>query len=404
MIKGDSMHRVLFGAFLVLTAFTSTAGQQRHGARTSIKSPTSPIHLDKRLSDFGLTPRSLATWRTTGGQPALSFFDLRFRKIERPAPGSRERALGPKALTADGQALNGFQMEGADYLAGATTYRTLGHLRLNKNGPQASKDNGRTWVNGERLGEIWAFAFDNETLTVQSTDEVFAPTEFKAWALERAAVTRMEKSGDFKIAPYFHSAVVTVAVGRNEMQGLLKFPGTTFVVPFRGLRYKDRWVARATGIAPFNTNLWAYQGAYWHRGAYELNDDHSVPQLELFEDRLILGTGNWINYGLDGDASEQLRTATEFDLRRGKPLPDLSAQYKANLARSLWTKSDEEESFSRAAERAYVATGIPVWFYPTYASNNPGSARGMRVAEACQKPLVERLQRLGARVELIPAQ
>lgn len=358
--------------------------------------------LEKKLSDFGLSPRGLATWRTTGGLPALTFFELRFRKIERPAPGSRERTVDPKVLTVDGQALNGFQMEGADYLAGTTAYRSLGVLRLNRNVPQASKDSGRTWVNGERLGETWVFAFDNETLTVQSADEAFAPTEFKAWALERAAVTRTEKSGDYKIAPYFHSAVVAVAYGRNELQGILKFPGTSFVIPFRGLRYKDRWVVRTTGVAPFNTNLWAYQGAYWHRGAYELNDDHSVPQLELFEDRLILGTGNWINYGLDGDSSEQLRTALEFDLRRGKPLSELAVQYKANLARSIWTKSDEEDSFSRAAERAYVAAGIPVWFYPTYTSNNPGSARGMRVAEACQKPMLERLQRLGALVDFVP--
>lgn len=396
------MHKILVGAFLALAAFTLPAGQQRHATRVSIEKPASGKRLDKHLSDFGLTSRSLATWRTTGGQPALTFFELRFRKIERPAPGSRERALDPKVLTVDGQALNGFQMEGADYLAGATAYRSLGLLRLNKNAPQASKDFGRTWVSGERLGETWVFAFDNETLTVQSADEVFAPTEFKAWALERAAVTRTEKSGDYTIAPYFHSAVVAVAYGRNELQGILKFPGTTFVVPFRGLRYKDRWVVRATGVAPFNTNLWAYQGAYWHRGAHDLNDDHSVPQLELFEDRLILGTGNWINYGLDGDSSEQLRTAMEFDLRRGKPLPELAAQYKANLARSIWTKSDEEESFSRAAERAYVTAGIPVWFYPTYTSSNPGSVRGMRVAEACQKPMLERLQRLGAQVDFVP--
>lgn len=398
------MRNTLIGAVTTLSAVTLMAGQQRHATRVSNEKSSNGKHLDRRLSDFGLTPRCLATWRTTGGQPSLTFFELRFRKIERPATGSRERAVDQNVLVADGQTLNGFHMEGADYLSGATTYRSLGVLRLNPNGPQASKDSGRTWVNGERVGAGWAFAFDNETMTVQSADEAFAPTEFKAWALERAAVTRAEKSGDYKIAPYFHSAAVTVAYGRNEMQGILKFPGTAFVIPFRGLRHKDRWVARATGIAPFNTNLWAYQGAYWHRGAYEVNDDHSVPQFEFHEDRLILGTGNWINYGLEGDITDQLRTAMEFDLRRGRPLPELATQYKANLVRSLWTKSDEEESFSRAAERAYVAAGLPVWFYPTYASNNPGSARGMRVAEACQKPMMGRLQHLGARVELVPVQ
>lgn len=398
------MHSLVSGVFLAPLAILSTplaAAPLMAKPILGAKQPSSKV-FDKKLSDFGLTPRSLATWRTTGGQPALTFFELRFRRIERSAPGSRERAMDPKVLTVDGQTLNGFQLEGADYLSGATAYHTLGLLRLNRNSPQVSKDNGRTWVNGEHLGSAWTFAFDNETLTVQQADETIIPTEFKAWALERAGVTRTEKSGDYKIAPYFHSAVVTVAFGRNEMQGLLKFPGTTFVVPFRGLRHKDRWVARATGAAPFNTNLWAYQGAYWHRGAYELNDDYSVAQFELHEDRLILGTGNWINYGLEGDAADQLRTAMEFDLRRAKPLPELAAQYQANRARSLWTKSDEEESFSRAAERAYVAAGIPVWFYPTYTSNNPGSARGMHVAEACQKPMLERLQRLGAQVDFVP--
>lgn len=52
----------------------------------------------------------IATWRTTGGKPSLVFYDVAFKKVEKPAPGSWERHVDPKVFLADGLTLNGFQV------------------------------------------------------------------------------------------------------------------------------------------------------------------------------------------------------------------------------------------------------------------------------------------------------
>ncbi len=358
--------------------------------------------LDKKLSDFGITPRSLATWKTTGGKSTVVFYDVSFKKIEKPTPGTWERPMDPKALQVDGLTLNGFQVQGADFLANGKDYRTLALLRLANRAPQASKDAGRTWMDGEKVGEAWVFAFDNETLAINNADEPFKSAEYKAWAFERAGVTRAENRSGDKYTPYFHSAVVTVAYGRNEMQGIMKFPGTTFVVAFRGIWFKDRWVARSMEAQPMNTNLSnSVLGQHIYRGASALKTDERVfQQIEIHGNRLQIGTGPNINYGQEGDSAEQLRTAMEFDLNRGIALPELANAYKANFNRSLWTRSDEDGSFSREAEQAYVRTGKVVWFYPSYWTNN--TVLSFKDAEACLKRMVDRIQGLGGKVDLIP--
>lgn len=389
------MNPCLLGALLILSSASITAAPP--------KAKPSPVKvLDKKLRDFGITQRSLATWRITGGKPSLVFYDVAFKKVEKPAPGSWERHMDPKVFLADGLTLNGFQIQGADFLANGKEYRTLALLRLNKNSPQASKDDGRTWTDGEKTGESWIFAFDNETLTISNADESFQPTEFKAWALERAADTKSSMHYQEKLTSYFHSAVITMAYGRNEVQGLLKFPGSTFVVAFRGIRYKDRWVARSMETQPFNTYLSNYMtGTYTQRGSRALmTDERQYHQIEFGDNRLQIGTGSYINYGQEGESAEQLRSAMEFDLNQGRALPELASAYKANLNRSLWTKSDEDGSFSREADQAYVKTGLLVWFYPPFRSDNPAGYG--KEPDACLKPMMERIQRLGGKVEFIP--
>ncbi len=384
-------------AQLVETGKTSPRkkGASKPGPSATAGKGTTLRTLDKKLSDFGITPRSLATWRTTGGSPSLSFFEISLRRIEKPAPDSFERAVDPKVLQADGLTLNGFQVQGADFLNNQKRYQDLALLRLNKLAPQASKDSGQTWIDGEKVGEAWIFAFANETLTLRNADEAFTPTEFKAWALERAAVIRTEKNA----RPFFHSAIVSVAYGKNELQGLVKFPGTSFVLAFRGIRYKDRWVARSSEMQTLDGQIDGSAGASnSNPGIGPLkNFERLFPQLEFGENRLQIGTGSAINYGLDGDSAEQLRNAVEFDLTKGRSLPEMASAHKANLNRSLWTKSDEDGSFSREAERAYIQAGLPVWFYSPRRETGfeQGGGRSM-------KPMLERIQRLGGKVEFIP--
>jgi hypothetical protein len=353
--------------------------------------------LDKKLADFGITQRSLATWKTTGGKPTLVFYDISFKKVGEPNPGYMERPLVAKALMSDGFNLNGFEVQGADYLANESGYRHLALIRLNKNAPQGSKDSGKTWVDGERIGETWIFAFDNETLALSNADEAFRPTEFKAWALERSAVTKQEMVNGYPtFTPYFHSAVVAVAIGKNEMQGLIKFPGTTFVSAFRGIRFKDKWVARSLDKQPLNTYLAdTTSGGVTYRGSRALKTDGlSFYQIEIMDESIQIGSGwNFINYGQESSSAEQLRTAMEFNLAKAHLLPDMAAAYKANLGRSLWTKSDEDGSFSREAEQAYVKCGLPVWFYAPQGND----------AVAALKPMLDRIKRTNGRIEFIPS-
>ncbi len=383
-------------AQLVETSKTSSRKAASAKPRAAVAVPKAELKLlEKKLSDFGITPRSLGTWRTAGGNASLSFLEMSFRRIEKTAPNSMERPMDPKVLQAEGRLLVGYQVQGTDFLGKSKDSRDLALLRLNKLSPQASKDGGRTWIDGEKMGEGWVFAFEGETLTILPADEAFTPTETKAWALERGTVTRIEPS----VRPYFHSAVVSVAYGKNEIQGLVKYPGTAFVMAFRGIRHKDRWVARSLEIQALNGVIFNAGGQpNPNPGIGPLKaDERQFPQLELSENRLQIGTGPTINYGQDGDSAEQLRNAIEFDLTRGKPLPELAAAHKSNLNRSLWTRSDEDGSFSREAERTFVQVGLTTWFYAPRRETGfeQGGGRSM-------KPMLERLQRLGGKVDFIP--
>ena len=170
-----------------------------------------------------------------------------------------------------------------------------------------------------------------------------------------------------------------------------------------GIRYKDRWVGRATRMHPFNTYLSNYHSAsYFFIGARALKtDERFFPQFEMDANRLQIGTGAFVNYAQEGSSAEQLRTAMEFDLRKGVAIPELAEAYRENLGRALWLKSDEDGSFSRDSEKAYVKTGLPVWFYPIHRTDNPIGGYG-QAAAACLKPMVERIQRLGGKVDFIP--
>lgn len=365
-----------------------TSGSQRNTAKV----------LDKKLADFGITPRSLGTWKVTGGRPSLEFLEISFHKVARPNPETWQLPVDPKAFVADGFTLNGFEVMGSPFLEGKPDNRPLVLLRLNKQAPQASKDAGRTWIDGEKLGEAWVFAFDNGTLKVTPADEVFTPTTFKAMALERGAVTRTDRGSVSYQAPYFHSAVLAVAQGKGEVQGLIKFPGTSFVVPFRGIRHQDRWVARALGTQSFHGPVFVGTGgSNPNPGMGPLDTSgRQFPQIEFTDARLQIGVGSFIDYAQDGDTAGQLRCALEFDMNRAVPLEELAKAYQANLTRSLWTRSDEDGSFSREAERAYVKSGLAVWFFAPRRETGFEQGGGRTL-----NPMLERLKSLGAKVEFI---
>lgn len=361
--------------------------------RTKPPQSLKPLHLktlDKKLADFGIAPRSLVYWKTSGSRSGLEFQLAAFEKNLSPQSlDDSGRRLSPGIYQTGDYQLPGFDVVTTPFFGPASQPHRLALLRLTKEAPQASRDDGRTWITGEKSGANWLFAFDGETLTLAPLDETFQASEVKALALEKGTTTKRQPwMNTTQYVPFFQSTVIVVAYGKNEMQGILKYPGASFVVPFKGIRFGDRWVARSLQDAPFNTKLWveAFRGF----GSDELANDHKKTQIEFAGDRLQLGTGsNFANYALPGELAEQLGTAIEFDLAKGVPLPGLAEQAKANLGRSLWTNSDEANSFSCEAEQAYVQAGLTVRLYPPHP----------KYGESTAKPILDRLKALGARVE-----
>jgi|GEM_PF-3770850 len=401
------MNRIctLFFAVPIVVGFSAQALMHAHQpprkGQASKVSATNAKRLDKKLSDFGITPRALAYWKTTGGAPDLSFLEATFRKPEARPTDFLWRKPEPSAFMDDGMALNGFELQTRDYFSDQT-YRTLVLIRLNKNCPQASKDNGKTWVDGEQSGEAWLFAFDNQTLSLLPADEAFQIQETKAWAFEKSVVTKTGGTGRFlNAAPYFHSAVLAAAYGRNEMQALIKYPGSDFVVAIKGIRWKDRWVGRSQGSAPFNGGfLNERDGGGYRFGVFALEQGRCETLFELNGDRLLLGTSRGsVNYGIQGDITDQLAVAEEFGLAKGQPLPDIADAYKQNFTRAIWTKSDEDESFSRMAEKAFFGKGLTAWFYTPLIST--GFQTDVDTAERNFRSVANRIKAMGGHFSLI---
>ncbi len=91
----------------------------------------------------------------------------------------------------------------------------------------------------------------------------------------------------------------------GEVQGLIKFPGTSFVIPFRGIRHQDRWVARALGPQAFHGPVFfGTGGSNPNPGMGPLDTSgRQFPQIEFNDARLQIGTGSFIDYAQDGDAA-----------------------------------------------------------------------------------------------------
>jgi len=106
-----------------------------------------------------------------------------------------------------------------------------------------------------------------------------------------------------------------------------------------------------------------------------------------------------VNYGIQGDTADQLVVAEEFQMAKGVPLPEIAQAYKANAARNLWTKSDEEGSFSQTAEKAFYAKALKAWFYTLLVST--GFQTNVDTAERNFQPVKNRIKAMGGSIGLV---
>ena len=363
--------------------------------------------LDLKLADAGITPRALGQWKTSGSKDELTFRIVTFERLSRGV--RRADFMAPSypdaAFVVDGAEVPLFEVRGREAFTSEAEGQRLGLLRLTKKGAAMSLDRGAHWTAAEAADERRLFAFDNLLITLAPMDEAFHPTRFQAMALERGVVTKSQKEilPHVPVNPFFHSVVAAFAFGRNEVEGLLKYPGTTFVVPFHGVKFGDKWVARSLAVQPFNAQVYHPTGSSTReRGATGLRvDERKFTQVELDGRRLLLGTGTFLNYAMEGEPAERLETAMEWDLAQAKDLATLSDAYRTNLGRSLWTKSDEAASFSRESEKAYVVAGLKAWFWAPY--ENPGNdfVGNAAKARATLDPMRRRVEEAGGSIGLL---
>jgi WD40 repeat protein len=134
-------------------------------------------------------------------------------------------------------------------------------------------------------------------------------------------------------------------------------------------------------------------------------EDSKFTQIELDDRRLLLGTGAFLNYALETETSERLETASEFEMAKARDLPALGEAFHVNFGRSLWTKSDEDGSFSREAEKAFFQLGLKAWFWAPWQSrghDDPISAStSTKRGRESLDPMVRRIQAIGGEFRLL---
>lgn len=188
-------------------------------------------------------------------------------------------------------------------------------------------------------------------------------------------------------------------MGKHEMQGLLKFPGTTFVVPVRGIQLGDTWVVRSVDPAVSNIAVANMVRPVGYRiGAWPAFSDARYIQVDLTSDHAIMGDGPMLDYTQQPvDPGTTLDVAVDFEFASGKDLSDLAQAYQANFARAIWTRSDEADSFSQAADKAFVKAGCVAWFWGPFMC--PSDLTGLpKRAAAIVTPMVQRMKADGGRV------
>lgn len=351
---------------------------------TPVKKPA----VTKGLDAYGISKRTLASWKRSGAREDLGF-----------------KVVTLQRKSTSDQGFPTFEMFGRDAFATTANPSLVGQVRLSPTGPEMSVDSGRSWSQGEKSKDSWLFAFDNQMVTLDPMDESFSPSDFKAFGFERGVVVKDRHGLENQFgSPLFHSAVMAFAYGRNEVQGIIKFPGTTFVVPFQGIRSNGKWIARTIGATPFVGDLTKRRTDGNHL-SHGLKNQLSpeIVQIELNDQRLLLGVGSYLNYAILGEPSERLNQAIEFDCSKAKDLPELSQSFHANYNRSIWTKSDEEPSFSREAEKAFVQAGLRAWFWEPYVyiGNGYGSGAYEKEGHGLIDPMLQRVQAIGGTCGLL---
>lgn len=363
----------LFGSlFLVATTAIWAIGAPPTHGKAGVTT-TKPA--GKTLADHGITARSLLYIRDLSGTQKVQLREATFSRIPPIPKDWRERAKHefpdspPSMWLEEGKEINVYKVTAKSVLDQRPVVEsTLPLVRAAKGGPQMSIDRGRKWVEGERADRQWRFAFDSALYTLDRADENFTPTSFKAWGFDKGPAVKFPRTtlgpqitDDF---PVMQSLVACVAYGTNEITGTLKFPGTEWVVPFRGVKWGEAWIALSLEPRPYMGRMAVQPFDRARTRGYYGPLQTSPLWLVLTPNSILVGTARNLDLAhmeriLDGFAG-----AGEFDLGGAHDLPKLAEAYRNHQGKGLWLRSDEPDSFSWASDKAFVEAGLTLNLYP----------------------------------------
>jgi hypothetical protein len=391
---------------LTLTALASGAAVPRGKPGTTIVKP-----LARTLADEGITPRALLYIRDQTGTQKVQLREAAFTRIPPPPKDALARYkhgfadCPPSMWVEAGKELNVYQITATGVLDGrAVSESVIPLVRVTKAGPQMSLDRGKKWVGGEHDGSQWRFAFDAALYTLDQADETFTPASTKAWAIERGPTVRWPHTTygqSTEDVPVMQSLVVLVEYGRKgtEIAGTLKFPGTDWVVQFRGVKWGDVWIALSTDPRPFTGSM-ALQPNDRIRTRGYFGEMKTAPLWMVIKPASILiGTSKGLDLAHMDRIVESFIGASEFELKGNgaRELPALAEAYGAHRGANVWLRSDEPESFSWAADRAFVGAGFSLNLYPP-TRNIAFNAAAEKSATAQVTQWSQRIQGLGGKV------
>lgn len=401
---------------LSMAATCLAAASPRH------KTPAKP--LGRVLADDGITPRAIMSIRDLAGSQGLKVKAAIVTRLEPPSARTRggrvqifNAFVGYQAgmWQVEGREVNVYEVALNEVLGQGGTTVGLSRpglhnreilIREVKAGPEMSNNGGQSWVAGERSGESWRFAFDSTLYTLDRADQAFTPTETKAWAVERGLPVRFPHTTTgpqvTDDVPVFQSMVVVVDYGLNEIRGDLKCVGTNWEIPFNGVRVGDAWVAVSVEPRRFTGTMALTEDRVRTQGYFGVLATSPV-WLIIKPGSILVGTCRYAgpDLGHMDRVLDSFLGAAEIDLTGARELPDLAKLYASHRTSNVWLRTDDPDSFSWAADRAFVAAGMSLCVYPP-TRNIAYNAAAERAATEQTARWVERIKGIGGKVALTP--
>lgn len=363
----------------VLTVAFSLKGQMvetskpaaRSGKKAAVQTKATARSQEPSLADFGITARSLVHWKSIAGGSKLTLKDA---SLVRVSPGAKAPGfLGvtyPKALWAEsGGSYPIYELQWRDYFAGGEAARPLAHLRMKgANKLQLTLDQGKSWTEGARGADgAWAFAASDALITLRNADERCAPTEFSALGIEHGSIVKFPRDTygpGFTEAPLVASIALCVGYGRNECVGTLKCVGGDWVIPFRGAKCGDLWVGRSVEPRPFIGKLAIKPVPGWRTLGSGGDLQAKTLWVVISKNGVLVGLSRDPDIGHPDALVDSFQSAADFPLEGAKDLKSLAESFRAHQGKDLWLRSDEPDSLSWAADRAFVEAGLKVNLFP----------------------------------------